>query len=58
MFRLFGLWVVFAIVANVAIAWIGASAITSVVKAHKDECGKTYGIESVVAGDWFCPTSE
>lgn len=36
--------------------WVIASAVTSGVKAVSDDCGTEYKIESVVAGDWFCPT--
>lgn len=39
-----------------AIAWAAASAITSGVKAWKDQCGTTYKIEKIVGGDWFCST--
>lgn len=46
---------VFTLMPNLLIAWVLASAVTSGVKVAKDDCGKTYGIESVVSGDWFCP---
>lgn len=39
-----------------AIIWAGGSAITSGIKTAKDDCGKTYGIEKVLDGDWFCST--
>jgi len=38
--------------------WVAASAITSGIKALSDSCGKRYGIEVVVGGDWFCPEDE
>lgn len=38
--------------------WVGASAVTSGIKSAKGDCGTTYGIESVLSGDWFCPESK
>ena len=38
--------------------WVGGSLITSGVKAVTEDCGKTYGIEKFVSGDWFCPEDE
>ena len=35
--------------------WLLGSVITSGVKAFTDNCGKTYAIERVVRGNWFCP---
>lgn len=54
-FGVFGLGAILIVCLQGTMLWIGASAITSGVKALKDDCGRTYGIESVVAGDWFCP---
>lgn len=36
------------------IAWVGGSAIISGVKSLSGDCGKTYPVEVVFAGDWFC----
>jgi len=36
------------------VVWVGGSLIISGVKAFSDDCGTKYGIETVVAGDWFC----
>jgi len=35
--------------------WFFPSAITSGVKAISDSCGKTYPVEKVLSGNWFCP---
>jgi hypothetical protein len=34
--------------------WVVGSVVTSGVKAGTKNCGKTYKIERVLAGDWFC----
>lgn len=51
-------FVLFAIFMQGLALWVGASAITSGIKALSDSCGKRYGIEVVVGGDWFCPEDE
>lgn len=56
--KFFGIWVVFVLAVNVGLLWLTASAITSGVKALSEDCGQTYGVESVVSGNWFCPVSE
>jgi hypothetical protein len=35
--------------------WLVGSLLTSGIKAISGHCGQTYGIESVVSGNWFCP---
>jgi len=35
--------------------WVAGSAMTSGVKAVSESCNETYPIETVFAGDWFCP---
>jgi len=42
----------------VGILWLAISLATSGIKAVASDCGHTYGIESVVSGDWFCPTNK
>lgn len=46
----------FAIMFNIAIAWVIASSLTSVFKSAKNDCDKVYNIESVLLlnGDFFC----
>jgi len=34
--------------------WVIPSAITSGVKAVSGSCAKTYPVEKVWSGDWFC----
>jgi hypothetical protein len=34
--------------------FVVGSLITSSVKSLSDDCGKTYGVEAVVSGNWFC----
>lgn len=51
----FGLWFVFVLCVGVSSVYVGASAVTSGVKALTDNCGETYVVEKVLAGDWFCP---
>jgi len=34
--------------------WVIPSAITSGIKAVSYSCGKTYPVEKVWSGDWFC----
>lgn len=53
--NLFGGWLVFELVANLCLGWVIGSAVTSGVKAGTDNCGQTYVVEKVLAGDWFCP---
>ena len=38
----------------VATLWLLISLGTSVAKVSSGQCGKTYKIESVVSGSWFC----
>lgn len=40
---------------NLGGLWLIASGVTSGIKAASENCGQTYVIEKVVAGDWFCP---
>lgn len=42
------------LVFNLAVWWTVTSAITSGVKVFQNHCGKTYQIESVVNGNFFC----
>ena len=42
------LWVMLVI-------WGGGSIITSSVKVFKNDCGKTYSVEPLFSGNWFCP---
>jgi len=42
---LFALWFNF---------WVIPSAVTSGVKAISDSCGKTYPVEKIWSGNWFC----
>jgi cytochrome b len=57
-----GAFFVFAVLFNLAwvcgVGWVAGSAITSGVKAAKDQCGTRYGVESVFSGNWFCPEDE
>lgn len=46
--------IVFTVVINAVIVWVAGSAITSGVKSLSDDCGKTYPVEAVFSGDWFC----
>jgi heme exporter protein D len=34
--------------------WGAASLVTSSIKRLSGDCGKTYFIENVVSGNWFC----
>ena len=38
--------------------WVIPSAITSGIKAISHDCDKTYRVEVVWNGNWFCPISE
>jgi len=58
MSRLFFLALAFNIIVGTSVFYVGASAITSAVKAGSDSCGKTYPIEAVLGGDWFCEEVE
>lgn len=51
-----GFLAVIAVCVAIACAptWVVASAITSGIKAVSDDCGKTYKVEVVLGGDWFC----
>ena len=46
--------VVLSIGLSLAPLWITGSLITSGVKASTNNCGKTYPIEVILSGDWFC----
>lgn len=50
--------VLVVVLLNVGALWLIASGVTSGVKAASENCGQTYAIEKVVAGDWFCPVEE
>lgn len=53
--------IVFFIVVVVSlpvIIYVGGSLVTSGVKAATDNCGETYGAESMFDGDWFCPVQD
>ena len=50
--------VILVILGNVGIAWVGASAVTSAIKAVSGNCGQTYGVEPVIQGNWFCPKTK
>ena len=60
--RELGIMVVLMVLINTlwigAVGWVTGSTITSAVKALSDDCGTRYGIEKVVAGNWFCPIAE
>lgn len=49
------------VVIYVAIAclpiYIVGSALTSGIKAATQQCGKTYPVEAVLSGNWFCPNN-
>jgi hypothetical protein len=49
---------VIGFVIAIAFAWVAGSTITSGIKAASDSCGKTYPVERVFSGDWFCPEEE
>lgn len=51
----FGGWIMFCIALLVLKVWLIASLVTSGVKAASGDCGKAYGIEGIVKGNWFCP---
>ena len=54
-FKLSAVVIILNVVVYLALGWLGASAVTSIVKAATDKCGIEYGIEDYgVAGDWFC----
>ena len=50
------LLIMLGIVVAIAPTWLAFSVVTSGVKALAGNCGERYGIEAVVAGDWFCPS--
>lgn len=52
---LFGGWIVFILLLGLGSTWVCASALTSGIKAATNDCGKTYPVEAVLGGDWFCP---
>ena len=45
----------FAIAFWLTISWVTGSVILSGVTAVTNQCNTRMKIESVVAGDWFCP---
>jgi hypothetical protein len=53
---LFVSWILFCFALIVFKMWLIGSLLTSGIKAAKDDCRKTYGIETVLSGNWFCPT--
>jgi hypothetical protein len=55
MFRLFAGTGFVGLILALASLWVGASIVTSSVKALMDNCDTTYKVEVVVGGDWFCP---
>lgn len=54
----FAITAVIIIALNLGLVWLIASGVTSGVKAVSNHCGQRYGIESIVGGDWFCPTKQ
>ena len=50
-FILITVLVVFVIWFNL---WLIPSVITSGIKSIANDCGKTYPVEFVLSGDWFC----
>lgn len=50
----FFMWGLFCLFVGIAGLWVAGSVITSGVKAGTDNCGQTYVVEHVLAGDWFC----
>lgn len=38
--------------------WVIPSVLVSSVKALSYSCGKTYPIEKIWSGNWFCPKNE
>ena len=56
LFTFVGLGFTLAIIAlKLFIVWVVLSCGLSVFKSLKDDCGRAYSVESVFAGDWFCP---
>jgi hypothetical protein len=55
MFKLFTGTGFVGLIFALASFWVGASIVTSSVKALTDNCDTTYKVEVVVGGDWFCP---
>jgi hypothetical protein len=55
---LFGGWIVFCLALVALKFWLIGSLLTSGIKAAKDDCGQTYSVESVLSGDWFCPSKD
>lgn len=49
-----GLIIVVQVAAACAGLWLTGSLVTSGVKAVSGSCGKTYPVEKVVSGNWFC----
>lgn len=50
--------IIFVLIGNFIAFWLIGSAVTSGVKSISDDCGKTYRVEKVLAGNWFCPEEE
>lgn len=50
-----GFWL-FNVLWTIFLYWVGFSLVTSGIKAVTGNCGTRYGIERVVAGNWFCPS--
>ena len=51
-------WITLCIALVLLKVWIIGSLATSTLKTLKNDCGKRYGVESVLSGDWFCPTQD
>lgn len=51
-------WILFCLALVALKVWVIGSLLTSGVKAAKDDCGQVYGVESVLSGNWFCPTKD
>lgn len=49
-------WIVFCIALVLLKLWVIGSLATSTLKTLKNDCGQRYGVESVLSGDWFCPS--
>lgn len=55
-FGIIGAWIVLCLALVALKLWLIGSLVTSVVKTVKDDCAQTYGVETVLSGNWFCPT--
>ena len=49
-------WIGFCLALVTLKLWLIGSLVTSTVKTVKGDCGQTYGVETVLSGNWFCPT--